>query len=208
MNPSKVLSNGEVLALWANISLISLECAIDIDVSKIKLDRYRQTICSSHVFSLTGQNDKMPRWRLIKTAIDERLPTLHVIHWDTKINHDWTKLVVKTKFHRWSLTRQFLNLRIFSSSSNRNSHVEMLGRFRSAVNTALDGLATITGQQPEAGLHGNYPPSPDLSLKPKFTYGRPSFLKLSPDEVCLRLEDWAVTDMLNSELNSCSSSFI
>ena len=59
----------------------------------------------------------------------------------------------------------------------------MLGRFRSAVNTALDGLATITGQQPDGALNGNYPPSPDLSLKPKFTYGRPHFLKLSPDEV-------------------------
>ena len=61
----------------------------------------------------------------------------------------------------------------------------MLGRFRSAVNTALDGLATITGQQPDGTLNGNYPPSPDLSLKPKFTYGRPHFLKLSPDEVMI-----------------------
>ena len=60
----------------------------------------------------------------------------------------------------------------------------MLGRFRSAVNTALDGLATITGQQADGSVYnGNYPPSPDLSLKPKYTYGRPHFLKLSPDEV-------------------------
>lgn len=61
----------------------------------------------------------------------------------------------------------------------------MLGRFRSVVNTALDGLASIAGQPPGGsdGTNGLYPPSPDLNLKPKFSYGRPHFLKLSPDEV-------------------------